>query len=73
MLKFMFGYVSIFAIEKIYKELQERKASMRTYGATCGCQLFTSCGLPCACRLEKLENEGDFNISLTIIYDTVFK
>lgn len=32
--------------------------NMRKWDLTCGCQIFTSCGIPCACRLEKYENTG---------------
>ena len=51
--------VSIFAIELLNMELKRKEDGLRAYGASCGCQLFTSCGLPGACRLEKLENNGN--------------
>lgn len=51
--------VSLHALELLYLEIQRVEVSLRRYGTSCGCQLFTSCGLPCACRLEQLEREGD--------------
>jgi hypothetical protein len=51
--------VSLFAIELLDFELKRKEENLRAYGTSCGCQLFTSCGLPCACRLEVLENKGN--------------
>ncbi|KAJ0489592.1 putative transcription factor FAR family [Helianthus annuus] len=58
MLAYILRKVSIYAIELLSMELKRKEDGLRAYGASCGCQLFTSCGLPCACRLEKLENKG---------------
>ena len=52
--------VSIYAIELMAFELRRKEDGLRVYGSTCGCQLWTSCGLPCAYRLEKLEKNGTF-------------
>ena len=60
MLAYILRKVSIYAIELICFELRRKEDGLRAYGSTCGCQLFTSCGLPCACRLEKLEKNGMF-------------
>ena len=59
MLAYILRKVSIYAIELLSMELKRKEDGLRAYGASCGCQLFTSCGLPCACRLEKLENKGN--------------
>ncbi|KAJ0929996.1 hypothetical protein HanPSC8_Chr04g0144241 [Helianthus annuus] len=61
MLAYILRKVSIYAIELLSMELKRKEDGLRAYGASCGCQLFTSCGLPCACRLEKLENKGSFH------------
>ncbi|MFS8001314.1 hypothetical protein Hanom_Chr13g01188891 [Helianthus anomalus] len=47
--------VAIYAIERMAFELRRKEDGLRAYGATYGCQLIASCGLPCVCRLEKLE------------------
>ena len=60
MLAYILRKVSIYAIELLSMELKRKEDGLRAYGASCGCQLFTSCGLPCACRLEKLENKGNY-------------
>ncbi|MFS7959222.1 putative MULE transposase domain, FHY3/FAR1 family [Helianthus anomalus] len=59
MLAYILRKVSIYAIELLSMELKRKEDGLRAYGANCGCQLFTSCGLPCACRLEKLENKAN--------------
>ncbi|KAK1410096.1 hypothetical protein QVD17_36629 [Tagetes erecta] len=46
--------MSIYAIDLLSIELKRKDLKLKKYGSTCGCQLFTSCGLPCACRLEGL-------------------
>jgi hypothetical protein len=51
------GKVSHKALDLLVTELGKIKW-LRSTGATCGCQLFTSCGLPCACRLDKYEKTG---------------
>ena len=58
MLAMLLRNVSIFAIDLIAIELRRKELNLKSHGSTCGCQLFTSCGLPCACRLEELENNG---------------
>jgi hypothetical protein len=50
--------VSLFAIDLIVNERKRAEGTLPFYGATCGCQLFTSCGLPCACRIEQLQKQG---------------
>jgi hypothetical protein len=51
--------VSIFALDLLTFELRRMEDGLRLYGTSCGCQLFTSCGLPCACRLEQLQSKGN--------------
>ena len=53
------GHVSHHALNLLDNELHRRLTILRTYDATCGCHLFKSCGLPCACRLERYENTGN--------------
>ncbi|KAM0018798.1 putative MULE transposase domain, FHY3/FAR1 family [Helianthus debilis subsp. tardiflorus] len=59
MLAYILRKVSIYVIELLSMELKRKEDRLRAYGASFGCQLFTSCGLPCACRLEMLENNGN--------------
>ena len=51
--------VSKHALQLIYEEIDRLQTSMRRYNNTCGCQLYTSCALPCACRLEQLQINGN--------------
>jgi hypothetical protein len=46
------GKVSHAALDLLCAEYNKLKYFKQTHH-TCGCQLFTSCGLPCACRLEQ--------------------
>jgi len=51
------GRVSLKALDLLVNEMNKfyhlRKGSL-----SCRCQLHSSCGLPCACRLEKYEKTG---------------
>ena len=57
--------VSHAALDLIELELHKLGSMQKNHG-TCGCQLFITCGLPCACRLEKYENTGK-NTKQTIL------
>lgn len=59
MLQNLLKKVSLYALDLLVMEIQCVEVSLRRYGTSCGCQLFHSCGLPCACRLEKLERNGN--------------
>ena len=62
--------VSLHALDLLYSEIKPVEVSLRRYGTSCGCQLHTSCGLPCACRLERLEREGNKTIDQICSYLT---
>ncbi|KAI3816744.1 hypothetical protein L1987_16448 [Smallanthus sonchifolius] len=51
------GKVSHKALDLIENEWY-KLSNIRKQNATCGCQLFSSCGLPCACRLADIEATG---------------
>lgn len=53
----LFGYVSTNAIDLIMKELK-RSNSLELDNENCGRQLWTSCGLPCACEIAVYFNLG---------------
>ena len=59
MLRLLLRKVSIHALDLLYLELRRVDNVLDRYGSTCGCQLFTSCGLPCGCRLQRLQREGN--------------
>ncbi|XP_022003225.1 uncharacterized protein LOC110900653 [Helianthus annuus] len=48
--------VSIHALNLLENELTRRLSTLRSFGSTCGCQLYTGCRLLCACCLERLQN-----------------
>ncbi|KAI3828074.1 hypothetical protein L1987_02171 [Smallanthus sonchifolius] len=48
------GKVSHKALDLLENE-RYKLPIIRKQNASCGCQLFSSCGLPCACHLEKIE------------------
>ncbi|MFS7955916.1 hypothetical protein Hanom_Chr07g00648401 [Helianthus anomalus] len=52
----LFRKVSIHALNLLENGLKRRLCTLRSFGSTCGCQLYTDCGLLLACRLEKLQN-----------------
>ncbi|KAJ0866602.1 hypothetical protein HanRHA438_Chr12g0553651 [Helianthus annuus] len=54
--------VSIHALNQLENELTQRLCTLRSFGSTCGCQLYTSYGLLCACRLERLQNTGSYRL-----------
>lgn len=45
------GKVSLNALDLLAGELDRRERLLTTRGP-CGCRLYMSCGLPCACRLD---------------------
>ncbi|KAI3732824.1 hypothetical protein L1987_64033 [Smallanthus sonchifolius] len=51
------GKVSHKALDLLENEWY-KLSHIRKQNATCGCQLFSSCGLPCACRLANIEATG---------------
>ncbi|KAJ0465977.1 putative protein kinase RLK-Pelle-LRR-XII-1 family [Helianthus annuus] len=46
------GKVSHEALDLLAKELMRKLEVLRKLNASCGCHMWLSCGLPCACRLE---------------------
>ena len=44
--------ISIKALDLLVHEIQKIK-TMKKHHVSCGCHLYTGCGLPCACRLDK--------------------
>ncbi|XP_035842104.1 PKS-NRPS hybrid synthetase CHGG_01239-like [Helianthus annuus] len=48
--------VSIHGLNLLENELTQRIDTLRSFGSTCGCQLYSGAGLLCACRLERLQN-----------------
>ena len=59
LLRNLLGKVSLHCLDLLELEIQRVQNALRRYGTSCGCQLFSSCGLPCACRLERYEREGN--------------
>ncbi|KAK1431575.1 hypothetical protein QVD17_08035 [Tagetes erecta] len=51
------GKVSHKALDLLVYEIGKIK-SMKENSATCSCRLYTDCGLPCACRLNKCKQAG---------------
>lgn len=56
----LYRKVSLKALDLMEKEV-DRIRTLRKNNETCTCQLYTSCGLPCACRLERMICEGNNN------------
>ncbi|PWA86003.1 hypothetical protein CTI12_AA145010 [Artemisia annua] len=52
------GFVSNEALELMVKEI-DRSNEFQLDSSTCGCQLYNSCGLPCACRLSLYMTSGE--------------
>jgi histone-lysine N-methyltransferase SETD2 len=61
----LLGKVSHKALELILAD-HRKLTVLRTISGTCGCQTFTSCGLPCACRIQKFERRGG-KIPLSVV------
>lgn len=51
--------VSIYAINLVMVEINRLENWSKSYGGACGCQLFTSCGLPCVCRIAEIDRKGN--------------
>jgi len=51
------GKVSHKALDLLADEIKKIKI-MKENNATCSCRLYTGCGLPCACRLDKCDKAG---------------
>ena len=64
------GFVSNEALELMVKEI-DRLNEFQLDSSTCGCQLYNSCGLPCACRLSLYMTSGPY-IQLLLI-DSYFE
>ena len=64
------GFVSNEALELMVKEI-DRSNEFQLDSSTCGCQLYNSCGLPCACRLSLYMTSGPY-IQLLLI-DSYFE
>jgi hypothetical protein len=62
----LYRKVSHKAINLLEKECK-RIHTLRRNNETCGHQLYSSCGLPCACRLERIINAGIFT-DLCVVY-----
>ncbi|KAF5822950.1 putative MULE transposase domain, FHY3/FAR1 family [Helianthus annuus] len=52
------GKVSHEALDLLAKELMRKLEVLRKLNASCGCHMWLSCGLPCACRLENYKRTG---------------
>ncbi|KAK9067756.1 hypothetical protein SSX86_011867 [Deinandra increscens subsp. villosa] len=57
MFDYLRGRVSHKCLDLLDRE-RDRMGKFREMNVTCGCQLFTGSGLPCACRLERYEQTG---------------
>ncbi|GJZ41142.1 hypothetical protein Tco_0588028 [Tanacetum coccineum] len=55
---FLRGFVSKEALDLMVKEMN-REDGFPLDSSTCGCQLYNSCGLPCACRLSFYMTSGE--------------
>ncbi|KVH89345.1 hypothetical protein Ccrd_008666 [Cynara cardunculus var. scolymus] len=72
MLQFTTGFVSNEALDLIVKEIN-RSIGFQLDSSTCGCQLHSSCGLPCACKLSLYVNSDIFWRMLNISPVTSFQ
>ncbi|XP_035838234.1 uncharacterized protein LOC118485849 [Helianthus annuus] len=52
------GKVSHEALNLLAKELMRKLEVLRKLNASCGCHMWLSCGLSCACRLENYKRTG---------------
>lgn len=51
--------VSHYALDLLMVEIYRIEEVSKSFKEGCGCRLFTSMGLPCACRLAKLKRKGN--------------
>ncbi|XP_035832790.1 uncharacterized protein LOC118481692 [Helianthus annuus] len=58
MLDNLLGKVSHKALDLLEKELLRKMDVLRKLNASCGCHMWLSKGLPCACRLENYKRTG---------------
>jgi hypothetical protein len=65
-LELLRGNVSIAALDLLVGEI-DRMQRLLTSGAYCGCHLFTTCRLLCACRLNNYFQTAEF-IDLIVIF-----
>ncbi|KAJ0823742.1 putative MULE transposase domain, FHY3/FAR1 family [Helianthus annuus] len=58
MFQHLLGKVSHKALDLLHGETIRRLDVLERFNSSCGCQMWHSCGLPCACRIEKYMREG---------------
>lgn len=63
---FLRGKVSMAALNLLVREMS-RIQHLLNSNRPCGCNLYTACGLPCACQLIKYLHSGDY-----IIYNVCY-
>ncbi|KAK9049837.1 hypothetical protein SSX86_031194 [Deinandra increscens subsp. villosa] len=61
------GRVSIKCMDQLYKEINMLHTVLKVHNLSCGHQLYTGCGIPCACRLEKMLDIPDYVMPLEYI------
>ncbi|XP_021992322.1 uncharacterized protein LOC110889122 [Helianthus annuus] len=57
MFQHLLGKVSHKALDLLHGEAIRRLDVLERFNSSCGCQMWHSCGLPCACRIEKYMRE----------------
>jgi len=67
----LYRRVSHTALDLMEKEW-EHIYTLRQKKEACGCQLYTSCGLPCACRLDRMIIEGMYGFQENTPYHYYF-
>ena len=55
----LLGKVSHTALDLLSGEALRKLDVLERFHSSCGCQMWYSCGLPCACRLEKYMRAGN--------------
>ncbi|KAK9049399.1 hypothetical protein SSX86_031634 [Deinandra increscens subsp. villosa] len=58
------GRVSIKCLDLLYKEIDRLHRVLKVHNFSCGHQLYTGCGIPCACRLEQMLEIPDYVMPL---------
>ncbi|KAK9080433.1 hypothetical protein SSX86_000191 [Deinandra increscens subsp. villosa] len=61
------GRVSIKCLDLLYNEINRLHTVLKVYNFSCGHQLYTGCGIPCACRLERMLDIPDYVMPLEYI------
>ncbi|XP_035843880.1 uncharacterized protein LOC110869401 [Helianthus annuus] len=57
MFQHLLGKVSHKALDLLHGEAIRKLDVLERFNSSCGCQMWHSCGLPCACRIEKYMRE----------------